>query len=80
MSEMQIQRTNDRRNRVGTFMLSRGVKMGVPVDPADVQDMIEEFCDVYVRELEQRMEAYKKLTEDALAFRPAPVIFMKKES
>ena len=34
----------DLRNKAGLFMLNHGVKMGVPVDPADVQSMLVEFA------------------------------------
>lgn len=64
----------DRRNKAGRYMLDQGVKMGVPVDPADVQGMLVEFCDIYVRDLEMRLDAYKKLAEDAMNLRPAPMM------
>jgi len=62
----------DRRNKAGQFMLNHGVKMGVPVDPADVQTMLVEFCDIYVSDLEQQVKSWKKLAEDALTMRPPP--------
>ena len=62
----------DRRNKAGQFMLNHGVKMGVPVDPADVQTMLVEFCDIYVSDLEQRVKLWKKLAEDAMTMRPSP--------
>lgn len=34
----------DLRNKAGLFMLHHGVKMGVPVDPADVQSMLVKFA------------------------------------
>jgi len=34
----------DLRNKAGLFMLNHGVKMGVAVDPADVQSMLVEFA------------------------------------
>jgi hypothetical protein len=34
----------DLRNKAGLFMLKRGVKMGVAVDPADVQTMLVDFA------------------------------------
>lgn len=58
------------------FMLNRGVKMGVPVDPGDVQDMIVEFCDLYVAELERQAVEWKKLAEDAIMLRPPPSIII----
>ncbi len=62
----------DRRNRAGRFMLDRGVKMGVAVDPADVQTMLVDFCEVYVYELEKQAKEWKKLAEDAMTMRPPP--------
>lgn len=34
----------DLRNKAGLLMLKRGCKMGVPVDPADVQTMLVDFA------------------------------------
>lgn len=34
----------DLRNKAGLFMLKRGVKMGVAVDPAEVQTMLVDFA------------------------------------
>jgi hypothetical protein len=62
----------DRRNRAGRFMLDRGVKMGVAVDPADVQTMLVDFTEVYVYELEKQAKEWKKLAEDAMTMRPPP--------
>jgi hypothetical protein len=40
---VKVIRPTDLRNRVGMYMMERGVKMGRNVDPGDVQDMIEKF-------------------------------------
>ena len=40
------------RNQVGLFMLSRGVKMGVVVDPADVQSLITDFAIKVIEQVE----------------------------
>jgi hypothetical protein len=66
----------DRRNRAGRFMLDRGVKMGVAVDPADVQTMLVDFCEVYVCELEKQAKEWKKLAEDAMTMRPPPSLIV----
>jgi hypothetical protein len=68
----------NRRDKVSRFMLARGVRAGVPVDAEVVHSMICDFCDVYMRDLEARMEAYKKIAEDALALKlPEPIIIPK---
>jgi hypothetical protein len=62
----------DRRNKAGRYMLDRGVRTGVPIDPGEVQTMLVEFCDIYVRDLELRVESYRKIAEDALNVKPTP--------
>lgn len=52
----------DLRNRVGLYMMERGVKLGRNVDPGDVQDMIEEFTQ---REMQ---EVGRIAIEDVIAF------------
>ena len=60
----------DCRNQAGSFMLNHGVKMGVPVDPADVQTMLVNFAILYCGELERRSEIYRKMAKEALDFAP----------
>jgi len=40
---------SDLRNKAGRYMLERGVKMGVPVDPSDVQDLVTGFAEQELR-------------------------------
>jgi hypothetical protein len=41
---VQVVRPTDLRNRIGMYMLEeKGCKIGVPIDPGEVQTMIEEF-------------------------------------
>jgi hypothetical protein len=49
----------DLRNKAGAFMLKRGVKMGVAVDPADVQTMLVDFT----RQALEHVQAQSKVVE-----------------
>lgn len=49
------EKPDDFRNRVGMFMLKKGCVMGRPVDPAYVQDWIEEFALEQIESLRRRV-------------------------
>lgn len=53
----------DIRNKAGRFMLDHGVKMGVPVDPADVQSMLVEFATQALRHAQPPAKVVEWLQE-----------------
>lgn len=61
-------------DRIGMFMLRHGVKMGVSVDPGDVQDLIEAWEREAHPYLEEERDRYRKLAEDALNCAPVKPI------
>lgn len=59
------------------FMLRRGVKIGVPIDPGDVQDLIEAWEREAHPYLEEERDRYRKLAEDAINVLPNPPRFTR---
>lgn len=50
--------------------------MGAPLDPSDVQDLIEAWEREAHPYLEEERNRYRKLAEDALNVRPTPTYFV----
>ena len=75
--DMKVVYPDKLRDRVGLFMLRRGIKMGVAVDPGEVQDLIEAWEREVHPYLEQERDRYKKLAEDAINVLPNPPRFTR---